>query len=78
MRFDAHFGEAEAVQLKAAILSTAAPRGLHLRPFTNLIAIQRAARPTWMPADPSQRSSSARWLAALASGWRRRFCQDPS
>jgi hypothetical protein len=64
MRFDAHFGEAEAGSSRLRFCYTAAPRRLHSRPFTNPIAIQRAARPTWMPEDRLQRSSCARWLAA--------------
>lgn len=78
MRFDAHFGEAEAVQLKAAILLYGGAKRMAFASVHEPIAIRRAERPTSMRADRSARIFCARWLVGWASGWLRRSCQRPS
>ena len=78
MRFDAHFGEAEAVQLKAAIL---------LYGGAKRIAFASVHEPYRDPAGGAPyldagRPITTEFLRALARGlgmgWCRRFCPSPS
>ena len=79
MRFDAHFGDAEAVQLKAAILLYGGAKRIAFasvhEPYRDPNG--RRALPRCGQAD-LPRSSCATLARGLGLGWRRRFCRSPS
>jgi len=78
MKFDAQFGDAEAVQLKAAILLYGGAKRVTFASVHEPCRDPEAARRTSMWAGRSAPTFCARWLAGWVSGWRRRSCRRPS
>ena len=78
MRFDAHFGDAEAIQLKAAILLYGGAKRIAFASVHEPYRDPEGGAPYLDAGRPIAPSFCARWLVGLALGWRRRSCRRAS